>query len=206
MLKKDNCILLSNFNLYTESEGLQLTNHAGKIYFKNNTSINVVKDFNCVHDGFEFIGYQDIISNKKYNNLAFGKNYTQNYVTLILNNYTSYNVYLISVTFVDIIVLISSKPKLKAIYYRKKTLNSFRIQASKFKVMFVIISIIIVYSHYLTHVNIIYLLNSGDEVDVILWEDDVDKLDTYLSHEYIQNEPIVLIIQLAKINTWGSKI
>ncbi|PWA74382.1 replication protein A 70 kDa DNA-binding subunit C [Artemisia annua] len=148
MLKKDNCILLSNFNLYTGLEGMQLTNHAGKIYFKNNTSISVVQDFNCAHDGFEFIEYHDIITNEKYNKLAF-----------------------------DIIGLISSKPILKSIYYRKKTaiISEFKLQ------------------------NL-----NGDEVNVTLWEDNADKLDNYLSQKYIQNEPVVLVIQLAKINTWGS--
>ncbi|PWA40629.1 replication protein A 70 kDa DNA-binding subunit C [Artemisia annua] len=104
MLKKDNCILLSNFNLYTGLEGMQLTNHAGKIYFKNNTSISVVQDFNCAHDGFEFIEYHDIITNEKYNKLAF-----------------------------DIIDLISSKPILKSIYYRKKTaiISEFKLQNLK---------------------------------------------------------------------------
>ncbi|PWA94260.1 replication protein A 70 kDa DNA-binding subunit D [Artemisia annua] len=148
MLKKDNCILLSNFNLYTGLEGMQLTNHDGKIYFKKNTSISVVQDFNFVRDGFEFIEYHDIITDEKYSKLAF-----------------------------DIIGLISSKPKLKAIYYRKKT-----VIVSEFK---------------LQNLN-------GDEVNVTLWEDNADKLDNYLSQEYIQNEPIVLVIQLAKINTWGS--
>lgn len=61
---------------------MQLTNHAAKIYFKKNTSISVVQDFNCVCDGFEFIEYHDIITNEKYNKHAFGKNYTQNYVKL----------------------------------------------------------------------------------------------------------------------------
>lgn len=70
-------------------EGMQLTNHAGKIFFKKNTSISVVKDFNCVCDGFELIEYHDIISNKKDDNLAFGKNYAQNYVTLTINSYIS---------------------------------------------------------------------------------------------------------------------
>ncbi|PWA58313.1 replication protein A 70 kDa DNA-binding subunit D [Artemisia annua] len=149
MLKKDNYILLSNFNLYTGLEGMQLTNHVGKIYFKNNTSISVVQDFNCAHDGFEFIEYHDIITDEKYNKLAF-----------------------------DIIGLISSKPKLKAIYYRKKTtiISEFKLQ------------------------NL-----NGDEVNVTLWEDNADKLDNYLSQEYIQNEPVVLVIQLAKINTWGNE-
>ncbi|PWA49337.1 replication protein A 70 kDa DNA-binding subunit B [Artemisia annua] len=150
MLKKDNYILLSNFNLYTGLEGMQLTNHVGKIYFKNNTSISVVQDFNCAHDGFEFIEYHDIITDEKYNKLAF-----------------------------DIIGLISSKPKLKAIYYRKKTtiISEFKLQ------------------------NL-----NGDEVNVTLWEDNADRLDNYLSQEYIQNEPVVLVIQLAKINTWGTPI
>ncbi|PWA33433.1 replication protein A 70 kDa DNA-binding subunit B [Artemisia annua] len=150
MLKKDNCILLSNFNLYTGLEGMQLTNHVGKIYFKNNTSISVVQDFNCAHDGFEFIEYHDIVTDEKYNKLAF-----------------------------DIIGLISSKPKLKEIYYRKKTtiISEFKLQ------------------------NL-----NGDEVNVTLWEDNADKLDNYLSQEYIQNEPVVLVFQLAKINTWGTPI
>ncbi|PWA96919.1 replication protein A 70 kDa DNA-binding subunit C [Artemisia annua] len=150
MLKKDNCILLSNFNLYTGLEGMQLANHAGKIYFKNNTSISVVQDFNCAHDGFEFIEYHDIITNEKYNKLAF-----------------------------DIIGLISSKPILKSVYYRKKTtiISEFKLQ------------------------NL-----NGDEVNVTLWEDNADKLDNYLSQKYIQNEPVVLVIQLAKINTWGTPI
>ncbi|PWA56276.1 nucleic acid-binding, OB-fold protein [Artemisia annua] len=149
MLKKDNCILLSNFNLYTGLEGMQLTNHVGKIYFKNNITISVVQDFNCAHDGFEFIEYHDIITDEKYNKLAF-----------------------------DIIGLISSKPNLKAIYYRKKTtiISEFKLQ------------------------NL-----NGDEVNVTLWEDNADKLDNYLSQEYIQNEPVVLVIQLAKINTWGNE-
>ncbi|PWA33983.1 replication protein A 70 kDa DNA-binding subunit D [Artemisia annua] len=157
MLKKDNCTLLSNFNLYTGLEGMQLTNHVGKIYFKNNTSISVVQDFNCAHDGFEFIEYRDIITEEKYNKLAFGMNDAQNY---------------------DIIGLISSKPKLKAIYYRKKTtiISEFKLQ------------------------NL-----NGDEVNVTLWEDNADRLDNYLSQEYIQNEPVVLVIQLAKINTWGNE-
>ncbi|PWA56085.1 replication protein A 70 kDa DNA-binding subunit B [Artemisia annua] len=148
MLKKDTYILLSNFNLYTGLEGMKLTNHVGKIYFKNNTSISVVQDFNCAHDGFEFIEYRDIITDEKYNKLAF-----------------------------DIIGLISSKPKLKTIYYRKKTtiISEFKLQ------------------------NL-----NGDEVNVTLWEDNADRLDNYLSQEYIQNEPVVLVIQLPKINTWGS--
>lgn len=53
---------------------MQLTNHAGKIYFKNNTSISMVQDFNCAYDGFEFIEYHDIITNEKYNKHVFDKN------------------------------------------------------------------------------------------------------------------------------------
>ncbi|PWA80014.1 replication protein A 70 kDa DNA-binding subunit D [Artemisia annua] len=149
MLKKNNCIIISNFNLYTKLEGVRLTNHLGKIYFTKNTSISVVKDFVCVHDGFEFIKYRDIINNNTDNNVAF-----------------------------DIIGLISSKPKLKAIDIRKKTtiISEFKLQ------------------------NL-----SGDEVNVTLWEDNAHKLDSYVSHKDIQNEPIVLIIQLAKINTWGNE-
>ncbi|PWA35985.1 replication protein A 70 kDa DNA-binding subunit B [Artemisia annua] len=133
MLKKNNCIIMSNFNLYTKLEGVRLTNHL---------------DFVCVHDGFEFIEYRDIINNNTDNNVAF-----------------------------DIIGLISSKPKLKAIDIRKKTtiISEFKLQ------------------------NL-----SGDEVNVTLWEDNAHKLDSYVSHKDIQNEPIVLIIQLAKINTWGN--
>ncbi|PWA43147.1 replication protein A 70 kDa DNA-binding subunit D [Artemisia annua] len=134
MLKKNNCIIMSNFNLYTKLEGVRLTNHL---------------DFVCVHDGFEFIEYRDIINNNTDNNVAF-----------------------------DIIGLISSKPKLKAIDIRKKTtiISEFKLQ------------------------NL-----SGDEVNVTLWEDNAHKLDSYVSHKDIQNEPIVLIIQLAKINTWGNE-
>ena len=89
------------------------------------------------------------------------------------------------------------KTNIESNILQKEDHNNFRIQASKFKVMFIVYN-------YLTYVNIIYILNSGDEVNITLWEDNADKLDNYLSQEYIQNEPVVLIIQLAKTNTWGS--
>ena len=74
-----------------------------------------------------------------------------------------------------------SKTNIEINILQKEDNNNFRIQASKFKVMFIVYN-------YLTYVNFIYILNSGDEVNITLWEDNADKMVGYGFSKCIKNQ------------------
>lgn len=50
-----------------------------------------------------------------------------------------------------------------------------------------------------------FIYNSGHKIQCVLWEDDADALQYYIDRNITTADPIVMILQLAKINIWESK-